>query len=93
MNLPEKSPTGEKKHSLALKNRERLTLDGVLEVLSFDEGSVHLKTALGTLLIEGDGLHISRLLLDTGEVTVEGSISAFYYEDGKARPRARLFGR
>ena len=94
MNLPEKGTLGgERKHSLVLKNRERLTLDGVMEVLSFDEGSVRLKTALGALIVEGEGLHITKLLLDSGDVIVEGKIGALFYEEGKERARGRLFGR
>ncbi len=94
MNLPENGAAGGSgKHSLALKNREKLTLDGILDVLSFDEGCVQLKTALGSLFVEGEGLHISKLLLDSGEVALEGKIGALYYEEGKTRARGRLFGR
>ncbi len=93
MNLPEKSIASEGKHSLSLKNREKLSLDGVLEVLSFDEGGVHLKTALGNLVLEGEGLHITKLLLDTGDVTVEGKISALFYEEGRGKSRSSFLGR
>ncbi len=94
MNVPEKgTTTGGSKHSLVLKNRERLTLDGILEVLSFDESAVHLKTELGSLIVEGEGLHIVKLLLDSGEVAVEGKVFGLFYEEGKPKARGRLFGR
>ena len=94
MNLQEKGvPAGEKKHALSLKKRERLVLEGVLEVLSFDEGSVQLKTDLGALTVEGEELRVAKLLLESGEVIVEGRIDSIFYEEGRNGRRARLFGR
>ncbi|MBO7292384.1 MAG: sporulation protein YabP [Clostridia bacterium] len=77
----------EVKHSLQLKNREKLMLDGVREVLRFDEGLVVLETALGALSVEGEGLHVTKLLLDCGEVAIEGHISALLYGDGGEKKR------
>ncbi len=84
--------SADKKHSLSLKNRERVTLDGVLSVTGFDEGAVMLETALGPLSIEGEGLRVTKLLLEAGEVAVEGKISAMIYGEG-GRPKGRLFRR
>ena len=87
MPLSEKPTVQEKKHSLELKRRARLTLDGVEEVISFDEGAVILRTVLGRLTVEGEGLHVTKLLLDCGEVAVEGKICALIYDDGKEAGR------
>ena len=92
MPLSEKPSVGEGKHSLELKRRERLTLDGVEEVISFDEGAVVLRTSLGRLTVEGDGLHVTKLLLDCGEVSLEGRVRALIYDDGKEAGRG-LFHR
>lgn len=67
------------KHSLTLDNREFLTLTGVTDVPGFDEETVSIKTDLGSLIIKGESLHISRLSLDTGDVSIEGRINAFQY--------------
>ena len=67
------------KHSLTLDNREFLTLTGVTDVPGFDEETVSVKTEAGALIIKGESLHICRLSLDTGEVSVEGRINAFQY--------------
>ena len=93
MTVPDKSGAGEKKHSLLLKNRERLTLDGVCEVISFDENAVILRTVLGTVTVEGEGLHVTKLLLDCGEVNVEGKVSALFYSDRHERGRGGFFQR
>ena len=82
-----------KKHSLSLKNREKLTLDGVKEVISFDEGGVVLDTVLGILTVEGTGLHVTRLLLDVGEVSVEGEVTLLAYSTGRERRSRGLLRR
>ena len=82
-----------KKHSLSLKNRERLTLDGINEVVSFDEGAVVLETSLGLLTVEGVGLHVTKLLLEAGEVAVEGEISLLSYSTGHEKRSRGLFRR
>lgn len=90
MAIPEQRGMSEVKHSLQLKTREKLTLDGIREVLRFDEEVVVLETALGTLSVEGEGLHVTKLLLDCGEVAVEGHITALIYGDGGEKKRGFL---
>ena len=93
MPMPEKLTATEKKHSLTVKNREGMVLDGVLEVISFDEGQVILKTMLGTLTVEGEGLHVTKLLLDCGEVSLSGKISGLFYSERGEREKGGLFRR
>ena len=58
-------------HRLELDGRERLTVSGVEDVDSFDEQTVVAYTAVGELMIKGEGLHINKLSLETGELTLE----------------------
>ena len=39
------------------------------------------------------GLHIEKLSLDGGDLTVEGTINALIYSDDHGRPRGGLLGR
>ncbi len=66
-------------HSLNLEERHRLAVSGVSEVLSFDENQVVMDTALGLLTVEGEQLHVEKLSLDIGELTLEGSIQSMNY--------------
>ena len=68
-------------HKLCLNERKELTMTGVTEVVSFDDSAVVLRTALGTLLIQGQQLQLKTLSLDGGQVAVEGSICALTYEE------------
>lgn len=73
-------------HKLVLDQRKNLTMTGVTEVVSFDDTAVILRTALGTLEVQGQQLQLKTLSLEGGQVIVDGHISALYYEE----PRQHL---
>ncbi|MCI9120792.1 MAG: sporulation protein [Oscillibacter sp.] len=82
-------------HRLELDGRERLTVSGVEDVERFDESGIIMSTAVGTLVITGEDLHIGKLSLDGGELHVDGRIDSLTYEDqGPSRGGffSRLFG-
>lgn len=67
--------------NIILENREKLTISGVLDVLSFDDQIVILETELGLLTVKGDNLRINKLSLDTAEVIIEGEIYNLGYSE------------
>ena len=67
--------------NLILENREKLSISGVLDVLSFDDQIIILETELGMLTVKGENLRINKLSIDTSEVVVEGEISSLAYND------------
>ncbi len=71
-------------HKLTLNERKNLTLTGAAEVISFDENAVILKTNLGVLTVQGQSLHLKTLSPENGQVTVDGQISALFYEEPRA---------
>ena len=72
-------------HKLTLDERQKLTMTGVTEVISFDDSAVVLKTVLGTLEVLGEQLKLKTLSLDGGQVAVDGHISALYYEEPREK--------
>ena len=68
-------------HKLQLRERQKLTMTGVTEVVSFDENAVVLQTSLGTLLIQGQGLQLKTLSLEGGQVAVDGTVTSLTYEE------------
>lgn len=68
-------------HSLSLVQRQKLSVTGVEEVVSFDESAVVLRTGLGMLMVHGQGLQLKTLSVEGGQTAVEGSISALVYEE------------
>ena len=67
--------------NVILENREKLSISGVLDVLSFDDQIVILETELGLLTVKGDNLRINKLSLDTAEVIVDGEIYNIGYSE------------
>ena len=83
----------EKKQSILLKDRKTIDIDAVSDVLSFEEDRVLLKTSLGDLIVEGEGLRMTRLDLEKGLVSLEGRISAFFYNETAKGVKGGFFSR
>ena len=78
-------------HKLTLNERSALSMTGVTEVVNFDENTVVLRTALGTLEVQGQDLKLKTLSPEGGQVLIDGQISALFYED--PREKAGFWGR
>ena len=61
---------------ISLTNRSQALVTGVRDVLAFDTVQVLLDTELGMLEIKGEDLHVVRLMLEKGEVALEGRIDS-----------------
>lgn len=81
MPYPSDAPAITAPHKITLEGRSRLSVTGVTDVESFDETMVVLKTNRGTLVIRGSGLHLQNLNLDGGQVSADGTVDSFLYED------------
>ena len=80
--------------NLILENRGKLSISGVIDVLSFDDQVVIVQTELGMLTIKGENLRINKLSIDTSEVIVEGEISNLAYsEKDMERKNSNLLGK
>ncbi len=80
-------------HKLQLNERRQLTMNGVTEVVSFEDSTVVLQTSLGTLIVQGRELQLKTLSLDGGQVAVDGTVTALIYEEPRTGGwRQRLFG-
>lgn len=75
------APPRRKDHTVSMRNREHLSLEGVLHVDSFDQREIALQTEGGALVIRGEGLHIKELNVETSTLTVEGRIRSLEYGD------------
>lgn len=91
--MAQSEPQKQLPHLLTLDNRKKLNISGVTEVESFDDTSVVLHTACGTLMIRGEGLQLKTLSIDGGQVAVHGTVISLAYEEPKPSGLfARLFG-
>ncbi|HBX23928.1 MAG TPA: sporulation protein YabP [Desulfotomaculum sp.] len=77
---------------LLLTDRKHLVVDGVEHVDKFNEREINLDTNLGQLTIRGDGLHITLLNLEEGNLVVEGRIDHLIYSAGTTTGGAKSKG-
>lgn len=101
--LPNAGPTGEQvssivknPHTLSIDKRKRAIITGVMDVFSFQENEVILKIESGEMVLTGQNLHISKLLLEEGQLHVEGQVDGVQYQagtkhEGKGRIWKRIF--
>jgi sporulation protein YabP len=79
MPIDDKTPNW--RHQIMLIDREELTIDGVMNLGSYDEKEIVMETEQGLLLVKGEGLNIKQLNLDKGNIIVEGTVKSISYED------------
>lgn len=78
-------------HNLILENKEKLSVSGVQDVDTFDEGKIVLFTDDDTLIIEGEALHIQKLDVSSGELSIEGAIYSLQYTGSAAAKTSKGF--
>ncbi len=74
MNEPQPFP-----HQIILSDRRTLTVTGVTDIDTFDDTAVVLKTSLGILTINGMALQVKHANVETGDLSVEGTIDTIAY--------------
>ncbi|MBE7049173.1 MAG: sporulation protein YabP [Ruminococcaceae bacterium] len=70
-------------HNIIMENRSKISISGVENAESYNESEVILHTSKGILSIKGEGMNLSKLNLDSGEITVNGRIVLLEYAEPK----------
>ena len=78
------SEVKDKSFMLTIRNRDRLELDGVINVEGFGEEYLILSTALGELTVEGSDLKIESLTKENGEILIIGKINGLFYKEDRS---------
>ncbi len=84
-----------KAHKVSLLNRSLGMITGVRDVVSFDLNEIILDTEQGLLMIKGVNLHVKKLLVEKGEVEIDGKVESFLYSnvDESSNRREGILGR
>lgn len=72
-------------HLISLSDRRALSVSGVQDVDSFDETTITVYTVQGELTVKGRDLHINRLNIESGDLTMEGVVESLIYTDVRER--------
>lgn len=82
-----------KSHNIIMENRRTLSVSGIDDVDSFDENTVVMFTDMGVLTVKGEDLHINKLSVDNGELSVEGDIYSLNYSDEEMKKSGGLLSK
>ena len=74
-------------HKVTIEGRERITVTSVDDIDSFNEREVIFLTGFGMMTVLGEDLHIARLNLEEGGLSVEGRIQTVDYADHEEQRR------
>ena len=75
----------EQSQQLVLDSRRKLKISGVSDVESFSDSVITADTCMGRLTVKGEGLKISKLNIEDGELAVDGKINALEYTKKKEK--------
>jgi len=86
----------DKKSNLLLESRKKLTINGVIEVINFNENQILLNTDVGMMIVKGQQLKMNKLDVQNGDVVISGKVDAFVYTSDKSKVKkdsiiSRLF--
>lgn len=78
-------------NNIVIENKERMTISGVTDVLSFDDQIIILETNLGLLTVKGTNLKINKLNIDTSDFSLNGNIIGVTYSDSPLEAKQNGF--
>ena len=83
--------TLKKRHALTIDCRNKGSLTGVEEVLSYGDDELCLFTSEGRLTVTGKELKIVKFNTEDGSLNFTGKVNAFKYEEKKPPLLKRIF--
>ena len=69
--------------NVIIEGRKRLNVSGVRQVISFDEETVLLDTALGKMTVKGENIKIESFNTAAGDLSATGTVHAVVYMAGE----------
>lgn len=85
MKRPQEEERPKMPHLISMSDRSNLSVTGVLDVDSFDDVTIVVYTEGGQLTVKGRDLHICRLSIESGDLTVAGTVDSLTYAESKSR--------
>ena len=76
-----------KSQNIIIEDRLKMTVTGVEQVENFNDNTITLMTVNGGMTIKGEGLNISKLNLDDGNVKIDGKVNGVVYTSRDATPK------
>jgi sporulation protein YabP len=74
---------------ICVSDRNKVEIDSVSAVRSFDEDGVLLESSLGKISVEGRELKIENFEKATGKIQISGNISGVFYLEKNEKKKGR----
>ena len=71
-------------------DKNKIEIDSVMSVRTFDENGVLLETSLGQISIEGSDLKIENFEKTTSVILITGNISGVFYLEKRYKKKGRV---
>lgn len=68
-------------HNIIIEDRKHISISGVVDIDNFDEQTAVIYTQMGELTLKGYDLHVNRLNVETGELTMDGELWSLSYTE------------
>lgn len=81
--MADSTATARRGHRILVTDRAWMQISGVLEVISFDTEEIILDTEEGRMRITGTGLQVKQLVIESGDLEIEGRPDSITYTDMK----------
>ena len=75
---------------IVIKDKNRVEIDSILSVRSFDEDGIVVESSLGLVSVEGSGLRIENFEKSTTRILVTGDIYGVFYLKNRDKPKGRI---
>ncbi len=69
----------ETKHTVLIENRNRIKINCVEDVESFNEEKVVVYTSMGVMVVTGFDFKVSRLSVEDGQLVIDGEVDKVEY--------------
>ena len=80
-------------HNIIVEGRKKLSATGIKNVDSFDDETISAYTSSDKLIIKGKELHIEKINVDSGNLTVIGNINSVSYTDKDLKSKGSAFSK
>ena len=79
----------EAKQQIVITDKNKVEIDAVTSVRSFDENGVLIDTSIGQISIEGRDLRIENFEKSSTKILISGNIIGVYYLEKRDKKRGR----
>lgn len=77
-------------HKVIIENREAMSVDGVTQVVAYDENRIVLRTDYGTLIVTGRDLVAGEISSSNNTMKLTGNIDTLQYKGARDKREGLL---